>query len=285
MYTNQFSYHRVNTVQEAIRLLQQNSDAKLLAGGHSLIPAMKLRLADPSALVDISRVAELKGIRREGDTLVIGALTTHAEIKHSDLLKQTCPLLPEVAHIIGDPAVRNKGTIGGSLAHADPAADYPAAVLALGAKMKIVGAGGDRLVDADQFFTGMFATAIEPGEILTEVQVPVKAAGVGMAYETMMHPASRYAIVGVAAVVKMSGGVCQEARIGLTGAGHQALRLSGLEAAVAGKALDAATLSAACRGLVNPADLLGDHFASAEYRAHLVDVYAQRALAQAASRA
>jgi carbon-monoxide dehydrogenase medium subunit len=285
MYTNQFSYHRVNTVQEAISLLQKNPDARLLAGGHSLIPAMKLRLSDPSALVDISRVAELKGIRQRGNTLVIGAMTTHSEIEDSALLKQLCPLLPEVAHIIGDPAVRNRGTLGGSLAHADPAADYPASMLALGASMKIVGSNGDRVVDADNFFTGMFATAIGSGEILTEIHVPVKTAGVGMAYETMMHPASRYAIVGVAAMVRMSGGVCQEARVGMTGAGHHAMRLSGLEAAVTGKPLDAATLSAACKSLVRPADLLGDHFASADYRAHLVDVYAQRALAAAAGRA
>lgn len=261
MYTAEFSYHKASSVQDALSILAANPDAKLLAGGHSLIPTMKLRLAQPSALIDISSIAGLKGIRLEGQTIVIGAMTTHREIEHSSLLAQHCRILPEQAALIGDPMVRNKGTIGGALAHADPAADYPASMLALGAKLKIDSAIGSRMVSADDFFLGMFQTAVQEGEMLTEIQIPADT--LGSAYEKFAHPASRYAIVGVA-VVKHSDGTTRAA---LTGAGASAVRLSKLEAGQT-------------TGLVSSADLLSDHFASAEYRAHLVDVMAQKALAR-----
>ncbi|MFN3265629.1 MAG: FAD binding domain-containing protein [Deinococcales bacterium] len=261
MYTAEFNYHKAASVPEALALLQKHPEAKLLAGGHSLIPAMKLRLAQPSALIDISAIAAVRGIRQDGDTIVIGAMTTHRDIEHSSVLKQHCRILPEQAALIGDPMVRNKGTIGGALAHADPAADYPASMLALGAKFKIESSSGSRVVGADEFFVGMFQTAVSAGEMLTEIHVPANTKG--SAYEKFSHPASRYAIVGVA-VVKHSDGSIKAA---VTGAGANAMRLSKLE-------------SGASSGLLEGGDLLSDHFASAEYRAHLVDVLAQKALAR-----
>jgi aerobic carbon-monoxide dehydrogenase medium subunit len=262
MYTAEFNYHKAASVPEALALLAQHPNAKLLAGGHSLIPAMKLRLAQPSALIDVSSIGGLKGIRQDGDTIVIGAMTTHREIEHSSLLKDKCRILPEQATLIGDPMVRNKGTIGGALAHADPAADYPASMLALGAKFKIEGSSGSRVVGADEFFLGMFQTAVGENEMLTEIHIPANSKG--SAYEKFSHPASRYAIVGVA-VVKHGDG---STRAAVTGAGASAMRLGKLDAG-------------AVSGLVDADDLLSDHFASAEYRAHLVDVLAKKALARA----
>ncbi|MPZ18185.1 MAG: xanthine dehydrogenase family protein subunit M [Luteitalea sp.] len=283
MYPSAFNYYRAASVQEAIALLGAHPDAKLLAGGHSLLPAMKLRLATPPVLVDLSRIAELHGIRREGDVVVIGAMTTHREIEHSTELAQACPILPEAAALIGDPLVRNRGTIGGSLAHADPGADFPACVLALDATLTIEGASGSRTAEAAAFVEDMFATVVQPGEVLTEIRVPARKPGLGMAYEKFAHPASRYAIAGVAAVVRTSKGVCEEARVALTGATPKPTRLSQLEAALVGQPLDDATLEAACVNVVSPDDLLGDHTASSPYRAHLAGVLAKRALRRARS--
>ncbi len=274
MYTTDFDYHRATSVQNALELLAANDGAKLLAGGHSLVPSMKLRLASPSALIDISQVTELQGIRQEGDTLIIGAGTTHAQILHSDLLKQLCPILPEAADWIGDPMVRNCGTIGGAVAHADPAADYPASMLALEASFKLVSQTGERVVAAEDFFHGMFETAVQEGEMLTEIHIPV-VQGAKMSYAKFPHPASHYAIVGVAVVLTGSG-----AKVALTGAGAKAMRLSRVEQAL-GSDYSEANVAAATQNAVDPGDLLGDRFASAEYRAHLAGVFTQRAIAQA----
>ncbi len=274
MYTTDFDYHRATSVQNALELLAANDGAKLLAGGHSLVPSMKLRLASPSALIDISQVAELQGIRQEGDTLIIGAGTTHAQILHSDLLKKLCPILPEAADWIGDPMVRNCGTIGGAVAHADPAADYPASMLALEASFKLVSQTGERVVAVADFFHGMFETAVQEGEMLTEIHIPVQA-GAKMSYAKFPHPASHYAIVGVAVVLTDSG-----ARVALTGAGAKAMRLPRVEQAL-GSDYSEANVAAATHNAVDAGDLLGDRFASAEYRAHLAGVFAQRAIAQA----
>lgn len=271
MYTAEFDYKRASSVQEALSLLQQHPDAKLLAGGHSLIPTMKLRLAAPSALIDISKIPELKSIRMDGDTLVIGAAATYHEIETNDLVKKAAPLLADAIHHIGDPMVRHKGTIGGSLAHADPAADLPASMLALGAKMKIEGQGGGKVVEADQFFQGMFATAVGDGEILVEIHIPANAGK--QAYEKFPHPASRYAVVGVAVVAGPDG-----VRAAVTGAGENAMRLTRLEQALSGQSLSAEAIASACQGLVSADGLNSDLVASAEYRAHLVDVLAERAL-------
>jgi carbon-monoxide dehydrogenase medium subunit len=275
VYTAPFSYKRASNLTEALSLLQQNPEAKLLAGGHSLIPAMKLRLAAPPMLIDISKVAELRGIRREGKILVIGAMTTYRELETSELLKQHCPILPQAVQVVGDPMVRAKGTIGGSLAHADPAADLPAVMLALEARIKVQGPDGARVLEAEQFFTGMFSTALQEGEILTEVHIPIRP-GARMAYAKFPHPASRYAVVGVAVVLDGN-----TVRAAVTGVGEHAMRLSKLEQALSGQALSAENITAACQGLL-PADHLNhDLVASKEYRAHLVDVMAKRALMQA----
>lgn len=285
MYPAGFSYQRATSVQDAIALLSKDADAKLLAGGHSLLPTMKLRLATPSTLVDLGGVKELRGIRREGDTIAIGAMTTHREIEFSKELKAACPILPEAAAVIGDPLVRNCGTIGGSVAHADPAADFPAALLAVDATIQVEGPKGKRTLAAGDFFVGLFTTTLQPSELLTAIQVPAaQPAGTGMAYEKFRHPASRYAIVGVAAVVTVAGGVCGAARVAVTGAGSHAVRLSSLESALVGKALDEGTLTAACKTVIVPDDLLSDQFASSEYRAHLVSVLSRRALTRAAAR-
>jgi carbon-monoxide dehydrogenase medium subunit len=286
MYPAGFTYQRATSVQDAIARLANDPDAKLLAGGHSLLPTMKLRLASPSTLVDLGGVKELHGIRRGGDTIAIGALTTHREIEFSEELKAACPIMPEAAALIGDPLVRNRGTIGGSVAHADPAADFPAVLLALGATIQAEGPNGRRTIAADDFFLDLFVTALQQNELLTGIQVPAKQpAGTGMAYEKFRHPASRYAIVGVAAVVGVSNGLCRSARVALTGAASHAIRLSSLEAALVGKPLDEPTLAAACQQVIAPDDLLSDQFASSEYRAHLAAVLSRRALARAAARA
>ncbi|GGJ79971.1 FAD binding domain-containing protein [Deinococcus aquiradiocola] len=274
MYTTDFDYHRATSVQNALELLAANDGAKLLAGGHSLVPSMKLRLASPTALIDISQVEEMQGIRQEGDRIIIGAGTTHAQILRSDLLKELCPILPDAADWIGDPMVRNCGTIGGALAHADPAADYPASILALEADLKLVSRDGERVVNARDFFHGMFETAAREGEILTEIHVPVLQ-GAKMAYAKFPHPASHYAIVGVAAVLTDSG-----ARLALTGAGAKAVRLPRVETAL-GSDYSESNVANATQNAIDPGDLLSDRFASAEYRAHLAGVFAQRAITQA----
>src|SRR5499427_8027328 len=271
MYPAQFEYHKASTVKEALDLLgKYKDDAKLLAGGHSLLPAMKLRLAQPKHLIDIGKVTGLSGIKEDGGTLVIGALTTHYQIESSGVLKSKCPLLSEVAACIGDPMVRNLGTIGGSLAHADPAADYPAAIIALGAEMVAEGPKGKRTIKADDFFKGLLTTALGPDEILTEVRVPVPAAKVGCAYLKFPHPASRFAVVGVAAVVTVDGGRVTKAGVGITGAGTKAVRAKGVEAGLSGKALD---------GVDVQADLQG----SVEYKQHLLKVFARRAIEAASA--
>ena len=260
MYPANFDYQKAESVDQALQALAANPDLKIMAGGHSLLPAMKLRLAQPPALLDIFGLQELKGIRREGDTFVVGAMTTHADVMRSDL-----PLFPEVAHWVGDPMVRNRGTIGGSLAHADPSADYPAAALALGVEFVIRGMGGERTVGADDMFVGMFESAVQPGELLTHIRIPATIQA--SAYEKFRHPASHYAVVGVA-VARHAGG---EVRAAYTGAAERAHRLSKLEDSLRGG-------QANYSGLVNAGDLLGDRFASAEYRAHLVGVLAERAI-------
>ena len=287
MYPAAFDYHTPSTVQEAMSLLNRlGDDARLLAGGHSLIPLMKLRLARPKHLIDLSKVPGLSGIKEDGGTIFIGALTTHYAIESSSLLKQKCPLLSETAGQIGDPQVRNMGTIGGSLAHADPAADYPAAVLALGADFVAQGPNGKRTIKADDFFKGLFTTALRPSEILVEIRISACGAGAGCAYVKFPHPASRFAVVGVAAVLTLDGkGVCSRAGVAVTGAGSKATRAKGVEAALTGKTLDAATIQAASEKAAEGVDVQADLQGSVEYKTHLLKVYARRAIEAALSRA
>jgi carbon-monoxide dehydrogenase medium subunit len=287
MYPAAFEYHTPTTVAEAISLLDRyKEEAKFLAGGQSLIPLLKLRLAQPKHLIDIRKVSGLSGIREAGGVIVIGAMTTHWMLESSDLLRQKLPILPEAAGQIGDMQVRNMGTIGGSLAHADPAADLPAAILALGAELKAVGPKGERTIKADEFFVGLLTTALRPDELLTEIRVPLPPPRTGGAYEKYPHPASRFAIVGVAALLTADEkGTCQMASVAITGIGPKATKARGVEQALTGKALSADVLKAAAEkapeGIAIRADLQG----SVEYKAHLARVYTRRALTQALERA
>ena len=282
MIPGEFEYRKASSVQEAISLLQENQEAKILAGGHSLIPMMKLRLATPPLLIDIGGIQELRGIRQADGGVTIGALTTHATVEESQELRQSFPIMYEAAHVIGDPMVRNVGTFGGSLAHADPAGDWPAIVLALGATMKVVGPNGERQIAADDFFVDLLTSALEPGEVLTEVRIPAPQGRTGMTYQKFSHPASGYAVVGVAAVVTLDGaGNCQDCRVAVTGAGPKAARATETENMLKGKKLDADTIAQAAERAGEGMELLGDIFASAEYRGHLVKVFTRRALTKA----
>ena len=276
-----FEYLRPRTLEEAVALLElHGDDAKLLAGGHSLIPAMKLRLAQPKTLIDIGRVGDLSYIRDQGGKIAIGAMTTHYDVESSALLGDKCPLLPEVASQIGDVQVRNRGTIGGSLVHADPAADWPAAILALDAEMEIAGPNGRRTVNAADFFVDMMQSAVHWNEILCEVRVPFTARSV--AYVKIAQRASGFAIAGVAAVVEKQD---KRVRIGITGVAPKAYRAVGVEDALRGKALTAETIVEAAAKASDEIETLNDIHASAEFRAHLAIVNTRRALKLASSRA
>ena len=287
MYPAAFEYHAPATIAEALSLLGRYRDeAKLLAGGHSLIPMMKLRLAQPKHVIDLRKVPGLSGIREEGGTVVIGAMTTYWQIESSALLKQKLPILPETAAVIGDPQVRNMGTIGGSLAHADPAADYPATMIALGAELVCEGPRGRRTVGIDDWFRGLMTTALGEDEILVEVRLPLWPAGSGGAYMKFPHPASRFAVVGVAAMVTLDrDGRCTRAGVGVTGAGTRAVRARGVEAGLQGRALDAATIEAAAQRAAEGVDVQADLQGSVEYKSHLCRVFARRAITEAVRRA
>ncbi len=284
MYPPKFDYYRANSVAEAVSLLSQHGDAKVLAGGHSLIPIMNLRLADPGTLIDIGRVKELKGISQQGGAVRIGALTTHALIAAS---ADVPTALSEAAGMIGDPQVRNRGTIGGNIAHADPASDLPTVLTALGASIHVTGPKGDRKIAATDFFTGLFVTTLEDGEIVTAIEVPKGSAGTGSAYAKLFNPASRYAMVGAAAVVTVSGGKCTAAGVAVGGLVPSATRAKSVEAALVGQALDEATVAAAAEAVKNDlgGDIIGDIHASAEYRQAMAPVFVKRAIMAAAQRA
>lgn len=272
MYPRPFDYKRVSSVQEAVDILQANPEAKILSGGHSLLPAMKLRLAAPEVLVDISRVDELKQISADGG-LTIGAGVTYNDFLNNDAVKAYTALYEAVGKV-GDVQVRNRGTVGGAAAHADPAADAPAALLVLGATLVAQGPNGTREIGVDDFFIDILTTALEPDEVLTAIKLP--AASGASAYEKFAHPASGYAVCGVAASIDGS-----TVKVAVTGATYKAERLTGVEDALAGGNIDAAAIEAAVEN-VGDQDWAGDHFASAEYRAHLTKVYAKRALMRAA---
>jgi carbon-monoxide dehydrogenase medium subunit len=277
-----FDYVRATSVDDAIRLLgEHGDDAKLLAGGHSLIPMMKLRLAAPAVLVDIGGIPQLDTIDAKGGRITIGALTKHAALAASDALKKDAPVLWDAANDLGDPQVRNRGTIGGASAHGDPSADYPAVLQALDATFTIAGKGGTRELKASEFFQGMFETALGANEVL--ISIAFDAAPTS-AYVKFHHPASHYAVVGVAAVLTLSGGTIESARIAVTGIGDSAFRASGVESALKGvKPADADALKAACAGVARSVTARADTFASASYRTAMADVFAARAVAKAAS--
>ena len=281
MHPANFDYHRASSIDEAESLWKENSDASFLAGGHSLIPAMKLRLSDPGTLVDISDIDDLKGISRDGDTIRIGALTTHREVGSSDVVKDGCSALSEAAGMIGDPQVRNRGTIGGNVAHADPASDYPGILMALGATIVT----SSRSIVVDDFFTGLFETALNDGEVITEIQVPAIGTSSGAAYTKFFNPSSRYAVVGVGALVSKSNGSCSSCRIGVTGAADHAFRASVAEETLQGSDLGEDAVAASAAKVADGQEMLSDLSASANYRTHLCGVMAKRAIVEAASRA
>jgi carbon-monoxide dehydrogenase medium subunit len=278
-----FEYSRAASVDDALaKLRAANGEAKLIAGGHSLIPVMKLRLSQPATLIDIARIPELSGIRKKDGRFEMGAGTVHHDVATSSLLQQECPMISETAAAIGDPQVRNRGTLGGSLAHADPSADYPAAMLALDAEIHIKGLKGTRVVKARDFFRGLFTVDLAADELIVAVQfAPVKSA----AYAKLYQRASHFAIVGVAAALDMSGGVIRSAKVGLTGASSHATRLTDVEDALAGKAPSAANIQAAVRSAGGTLeDINSDIHASREYRRAMIPVFAERALTRALAR-
>jgi carbon-monoxide dehydrogenase medium subunit len=287
MIPSAFDYMRPASLAEATSLLASHADdAKILAGGHSLVPMMKLRLSNPKILIDIGRLSELSGIREEQGTIIIGACTTHYAAETSALLQQRCPLLAETAAFIGDVQVRNRGTIGGSIAHADPAADWPAAILALDAELTLVQRSGSRTVKAADFFVDLLTTAMESNEILTEIRLAANAPRSAGAYLKVPQPASGFALTGVAAQVTLgANNTLERVAVGVTGVGSTPYRARATESALQGQAATPEALTQAADRAVEGIDALDDIHASAEYRLHLARVYTRRALQTAVARA
>lgn len=287
MFAAKTKYHRAGSVSEAVDLLSKNEGAKILAGGHSLIPIMKLRLASPEVLVDIGRIAALKSITGGSGTVSIGALTTHAEIASSDVVQSSTPLLAEAASMIGDPAVRNRGTIGGNVSHSDPASDLPTVLMALGATFNVTGPKGERTIGVADFSTGLLETALDDNEVLTGVMVPSEPSGSGSAYAKFSHPASRYAVLGAAVIVTVDGGKCSSASVAIGGVEATPTKASSVESALVGSDLSDRAFDAAAEAVSGDFgnDILGDIFASAEYRTAMAAVYLRRALGDARTRA
>jgi carbon-monoxide dehydrogenase medium subunit len=288
MYSGDFAYFAPTSLAETLTLLNNaKPEVKVLAGGQSLLPLLKLRLAEPATLVDVSRVPDLRQIVDSGSSITLGAMTTYFQAIDSPVVQTRCPLIIQAVQQVGDPQVRARGTIGGSLAHADPAGDLPAVAMALDAQINAVSNEGQRQIPAANFFVDLLTTALKPNELVTSVTfAATDQPGTGTAYAKHRHPASGYAVVGVAAVVRLAAdGTCQGARVGITGAGTHAVRAGGVEQALVGRPLDPNTVAAACNSAPDGLDLLGDTYASADFRAHLTRVMARRAILEAADRA
>jgi carbon-monoxide dehydrogenase medium subunit len=288
MYPGEFDYLRAESVEDALDLLEAHPDAEVLAGGHSLLPTMKSGLADPAVVVDIGHIDAMQGIDHDGDGISVGAMTTYAAIDDSDEMWAGAPALAEAASEIGDTQVRNRGTIGGNLAHADPASDLPGAAIACDLTLVVRGRDGVRRVDADDFFVGMYTTDLAEEELLTRIEVPPAGASAGGAYVKKPSPSSGYALVGVAARVRVSDGTVTVARIGANGAMDHGVRLTPAEDALEGKRLTREVIEAAAKRATAELDesmMMDDLQASAEYRSHLLEVYTERALGRAVERA
>ena len=286
MITEAFEYSKPSTLTEAISLLQQHGeDAKILAGGHSLIPMMKFRLATPAHLIDINGLSDLEYIKEENGYLKIGALTRETALEKSDLIESKYPIIFDTTKMIADPQVRNLATLGGNLAHGDPANDHPATMIALKAQIVATGASGSRNIPIDQFFTAIFETALKSDEILTEIQIPVPASGTGGAYIKLERKVGDYATAGVAAVVTVAGGTCQIAGIGLTNVGSTPIKAKAAEDYLAGKSLDENTINEAAQLAADASDPGEDLRGSVEYKKAMVKVLTKRALSRAAERA
>jgi carbon-monoxide dehydrogenase medium subunit len=280
-----FDYHAPRTLADAVRLLGElGPEARLLAGGHSLLPMMKLRFAQPAHLVDLNRIDTLRGIREEGDTIVIGAMTVENDLIASTLLERRLPLLPEAARQIGDPQVRNRGTIGGDLAHGDPANDHPALAIALDAVLVLAGAAGSRAVAAEDFFLGPFATALAEGEILAEVRVPAFAPRTGHAYEKLKRKTGDWATAAAAVVLRLDGGTVSAVRIALTNVAPTPLRARAAEAALLGKAPDEAAIGAAAQAAAAACDPAEDLRGDRAYKTAMAGEMVRRALRRAVER-
>ena len=278
MYAAEFDYVRASSIEEAISLKGANDESSVLAGGHSLIPAMKLRLSTPQKLIDISGLDQLKNISNNGSYISIGALCTHKQCAESDIIQSNCPALSDAASVIGDPHVRNKGTLGGALAHSDPQADYPGVVLALNATIIVEGSGGERTIEAVDYFTGLWETALGENEILTEVRIPTDSANANSCYLKFPQPASRYPYVGCAVAMSTSGGNCSDVRVGYSGVGEFAFRDSGVEGSIKGQTLNESSIASASAKAAEGRNVLSDVFVSEEYRRAMAQVYTKRAL-------
>ncbi len=281
-----FEYHRPNTVEEVLELLVQfGDDGRVLAGGHSLVPLMKLRLAEPAHLIDINAIGSLRGIREEGDVIVIGAGTTQAEILTSDLLLEKCRILPEAAAQIADPQVRNCGTIGGNCANGDPGNDDPAIMMALDARYVLQSQGGERQISARQFYQGVYTTALAENELLTDIRIPTPAKGVGMSYQKIKRKVGDYAIAAAAVTLSMSNGQCTDAAIALTNVGDTALLPPAAAEAIKGTSVDATAVEAAAEAAMAASDPAEELRGTVEYRTAMVGQMTRRAIAEALSRA
>ena len=286
MFPASFGYVAAHSVDEALRLLDKHGDAgKLLAGGHSLIPAMKLRLMSPGTLIDLGTIPGLRGIRVDGRSLVIGALTVHTDVASSDLVREHLPGLADAASVIGDMQVRNRGTIGGSVAHADPAADFPVVLTALNASLVAQSATGNRTIAVDEFFTDFYTTAMAANEILTEIRVPIPPSGSGTAYAKLPHPASGYVVVSAGALITQSSGSCVSARLAIGGMGSGPIRAVAAEIELKGKSLTPEAINGAAAKAAENTDPTEDSYASAEYKRHVATVYARKAIETAVQRA
>ena len=286
MFPASFGYVAAHSVEEALQLLTKHGeDAKLLAGGHSLIPAMKLRLASPRILIDLGTVPSLRGVRMDGNTLTIGALTVHTDVASAELVQKHLPGLVDAGSVIGDVQVRNCGTIGGSIAHADPGADFPVILTALNASFVLQSTSGSRTVTANDFFIDFYTTAMKPNEVLTEIRVPLPTAGSGAAYVKLPHPASGYVVVSAGALItRQASGSCSLARVALGGLGSGPIRAVATETELQGKPLTPEVIAAAAAKAAEETDPEGDTYASAEYKRHVATVYARRAIEAAVRR-
>jgi carbon-monoxide dehydrogenase medium subunit len=285
MIPSGFEYHKATSIADAIAKLRDNEDAKLLAGGHSLLPMMKLRFSEAPYLVDINGIDGLKGIRIDGDTITIGAMTTESELIRSGILQQYCPLLVEAAKLVADPQVRNRGTIGGDVAHGDPGNDHPAVMLALDAHLVIHGPDGERTVPANGFFLGTYWTALEEFEILVAIKVPALKSGTGHGYNKLKRKTGDYAVAGSAVVVEMNGDIVRDIRIGLTNVAPMAIRAEAAEDLIRGKQIDDVLLKSVEKAIVEACDPAVDLRGDEEYKSHMAAIMARRSIIQAIANA
>jgi len=285
MIPGEFEYHAASSVDDAIRLLSAHEDAKILAGGHSLLPMMKLRFAEPAHLIDINGLSELKGIQLDGDTVRIGAMTTENDLIASEILQQHCPLLVDAAKLVADPQVRNRGTIGGDVAHGDPGNDHPAVMLALDAEFVIRGANGERVQAANGFFLGTYWNALEEGELMTEIRVPVSKPGTGYGYNKLKRKTGDYATAGSPVVLILDGDVCREIRIGLTNVAPMAIRAEAAEDALRGQVITEALIEQAAEQVMAACEPAEDLRGDVEYKTHMAAEMARRSIRDALARA